>query len=88
VATNGIITTVAGNGSSGYAGDGVAATSTPLNNPHGVTVDSAGNLFIADSANNRIRKVAIQDDIGYALYIAQLGETSVRDKLCTVSALG
>ena len=52
-----IITTVAGNGSIGYSGDGVAATSTALNLPHAVTVDAIGNLFIADEYNNRIRKV-------------------------------
>jgi sugar lactone lactonase YvrE len=57
VDTNGIITTVAGNGSTGYSGDNVAATNTSLYYPTGVAVDGAGNLFIADSANNRIRKV-------------------------------
>ena len=57
--TNGIITTVAGNGGQGYSGDGVAATGTELNNPSGVTVDSLGNLFIADTANQRIRKVGV-----------------------------
>ena len=58
VATNGIITTVAGNGTGGYLGDGVAATSTSLYAPAGVSFDSAGNLFIADQGNSRIRKVA------------------------------
>jgi sugar lactone lactonase YvrE len=57
VGTNGIITTVAGNGNSAYTGDGGAATSAGLNAPVGVTVDGAGNLFIADYGNNRIRKV-------------------------------
>ena len=57
VDTNGIITTVAGNGTAGYSGDGSAATNATLKNPSGMTVDSAGNLFIADSSNNRIRKV-------------------------------
>ena len=53
----GTITTVAGNGSQGYAGDGGAATSAELNQPGGVRVDSAGNLFIADTANHVVRKV-------------------------------
>jgi len=57
VDTNGIITTVAGNGANGYSGDGVAATNASLRYPRGVAVDAAGNLFIADNANQRIRKV-------------------------------
>jgi sugar lactone lactonase YvrE len=58
VDTNGLISTVAGNGSYGYSGDGGAATNARLYNPHGVTVDTFGNLFIADSYNARIRKVS------------------------------
>jgi sugar lactone lactonase YvrE len=54
---NGIITTVAGNGTNGYSGDGGAATNAELNGPHGVAVDATGNLFIADCNNFRIRKV-------------------------------
>lgn len=57
VATNGIITTVAGNGTAGYTGDNGSATFTELNNPTSVTMDSSNNLYIADSANHRIRKV-------------------------------
>jgi sugar lactone lactonase YvrE len=57
VGSDGIITTVAGTGVSGFSGDGGAATSAQLVNPWGVAVDGAGNLFIADSGNNRIRKV-------------------------------
>jgi NHL repeat len=57
VATNGIITTVAGNGSYRYSGDGIAATNASLWNPRGVAVDAAGNLYIADTINKRIRKV-------------------------------
>jgi sugar lactone lactonase YvrE len=54
----GVITDVAGNGTSGYSGDGAAATSAELNDPDGVVVDSAGNFYIADTYNNVIRKVA------------------------------
>jgi sugar lactone lactonase YvrE len=54
---NGVITTVAGTGTAGYNGDGGQATSKQLNSPNGVAVDSAGNLFIADSSNLRLRKV-------------------------------
>lgn len=53
----GIITTVAGNGSNGFSGDGGSATSAQLNFPCGVSVDASGNIFIADRGNNRIRKV-------------------------------
>jgi sugar lactone lactonase YvrE len=57
-ATTGTITTVAGNGTSSFSGDGGAATSATLNNPAGVAVDSAGNLYIADTLNQRIRFVS------------------------------
>jgi trimeric autotransporter adhesin len=52
-----IITTIAGNGSSGYSGDGGAATAAQLYVPCGVATDNRGNLYIADKENNRIRKV-------------------------------
>ena len=51
------ITTVAGNGSIGFSGNGGQATSAMLNYPGGVAVDSAGNLFIGDYENMRVRKV-------------------------------
>lgn len=53
----GIITTIAGNGSSGYSGDGGAAISASLNFPGQMALDSQGNLYIVDTDNNRIRKV-------------------------------
>jgi uncharacterized protein (TIGR03437 family) len=56
--SNGVITTVAGNGTEGYSGDGGPATSARLSWPSGVAVDAAGNLYIADQYNNRIRKVS------------------------------
>ncbi len=56
-AATGIITTVAGTGSFGFSGDGGPPTSARLAFPTGVAVDNAGNLFIADSFNNRIRRV-------------------------------
>ena len=57
VDTNGIITTVAGGGYVGYSGDGGEATNAKLGLPHAVVCDSAGNLYIADTYNNVIRKV-------------------------------
>jgi trimeric autotransporter adhesin len=55
--STGIITTVAGNGTIGYSGDGGPATSAGLASPRGVAVDAPGNIYIADSRNNRIRMV-------------------------------
>jgi uncharacterized protein (TIGR03437 family) len=63
VDANGIISTFAGNGTAGFKGDGGPATSAELADPLSVTVDSAGNLYIADFHNNRIRKVALDGTI-------------------------
>ena len=70
VGTNGIITTVAGNGIYGYSGDRGAATNAELYNPLGVAVDATGNLFIADTYNNVIRKVVI---FGPTLVLKNMG---------------
>ena len=74
VDTNGIITTVAGNGTAGFGGDGGPATEAELYWPGGVAVDSAGNLYIADkdssNNNNRIRKV---DTSGTIITVAGTG---------------
>ncbi|MDQ2946056.1 MAG: hypothetical protein M3Y27_08965, partial [Acidobacteriota bacterium] len=59
VSPTGIITTVAGNGTGDYSGDGGPAVAASLNGPQGLVVDDAGNIFIADSGNNRIRRVAL-----------------------------
>ena len=61
--TSGTITTVAGNGSSGYSGDGGPATSAALWAPRGLAVDVAGNIFIALKESFVVRKV---DEIGRA----------------------
>jgi sugar lactone lactonase YvrE len=66
----GIITTVAGNGTAGYSGDGFAATGAQLNEPAGVAVDKHGNLFICDYVNYRLRKV---DTGGIITTIAGIG---------------
>ncbi len=63
VTSTGIITTIAGNGSPNYSGDNDQATSVTLNIPYGVGVDSAGNVYIGDTINNRIRKVTISTGI-------------------------
>ena len=59
------IYTVAGNGSSGFSGDGGVATSAELNFPGTVAVDGAGNLVIADTANYRVRVVAVKSGTFY-----------------------
>jgi sugar lactone lactonase YvrE len=54
--TAGIITTIVGNGTAGFSGDGGQATAARLNNPYGIALDAAGNIYISDS-NTRIRKI-------------------------------
>src|ERR1051326_2331152 len=54
----GIITTIAGTGTPGFSGDGGPATSASIKGPAAVAIDGAGNLYIADYANKRIRKVS------------------------------
>jgi sugar lactone lactonase YvrE len=56
--TNGVLTTIAGTGAEGFSGDGGPATAAQLNDPCGVAVDQAGNLYIADVDNSRVRRVA------------------------------
>ena len=58
ISKSGQISTIAGTGIEGYSGDGEAATAALLDTPTGVAVDSAGNVYIADSHNHRIRKVS------------------------------
>jgi len=58
ISTSGIITTIAGRHSApGYSGNGGPATAASLNNPVGIALDTAGNIYIADDHNNAIRKV-------------------------------
>jgi trimeric autotransporter adhesin len=57
VSSTGVISTVAGNGLSGFSGDGGPATSAQFNQPWGIAVDATGNLFVADVMNNRVRKI-------------------------------
>ena len=58
VTPEGIITTVAGSGTAGFAGDGGPATAAQLNGPSGLAADAAGNLYLADYANHRVRRVS------------------------------
>jgi hypothetical protein len=65
--TTGHIYTVAGDGTAGFAGDGGPATSAELHWPYDATVDSAGNLILADADNNRIRVVAAKTGTFYGV---------------------
>ena len=58
ITTDGIIHTIAGTGTNGYSGDGGPATAAQLNVPESLAIDSAGNIYIADTVNSRIRKIA------------------------------
>jgi len=71
VDTSGTITTIAGTGESGFSGDNGPAVQAQLDAPLGVAVDAAGNLYIADAGNNRIRRV---DTSGTITTIAGTGE--------------
>ena len=78
--TAGDVYTVAGSssGSSGHSGDGGAATSALLDNPIAVALDSAGDLFIVDSSNNRIQEVAAASG-------SQYGQSMTADDIYTVA---
>jgi sugar lactone lactonase YvrE len=62
-ASTGLITTIAGNGQHGYSGDGGAATSAELAYPQGIVIDSAGNLYVADTYNGSVRKITVSTGI-------------------------
>lgn len=57
IAPSGIISTVAGTGVEGFSGDGGPATAAAIDSPNGLALDSAGNLYIADTRNGRVREV-------------------------------
>ena len=79
VSASGVISTVAGNGTAGYSGDGGIATSAQMWDPYGITTDAAGNLYISELHGNVIRKVNAAGIIstiagmGYAGYTGDNG---------------
>src|SRR5438270_4775598 len=56
-ARTGVITTIAGNGEAGYARDGGPAVRASLNEPYGIAIDRAGDIFVADRLNRRVRRI-------------------------------
>ena len=75
VLSSNVITTIAGTGTAGYSGDGGAATSATLNAPLSLAMDASGNLYIADTANDVVREITANGNIGTAagLYGAGFG---------------
>lgn len=63
ISASGLITTIAGTGTAGFSGDGAAARSAALSAPSGVAVDSSGLIYIADSGNQRLRRIALDGTI-------------------------
>lgn len=63
VNTSGLISTVAGDGTAGYSGDSGPATDAEIDSPYGLAVDQSGNLYIAERAGNRVRKVTTSGTI-------------------------
>ena len=56
-ARTGVISTIAGNGESGFSGDGGPATQARMNQPYGIVIDRAGNIYVADRLNGRVRRI-------------------------------
>ena len=73
-APRGVISTFAGNGRAGFGGDGGPASQAQLNRPESIAVDVAGNVYIADTENFRVRRVATD---GVITTIAGSGEITV-----------
>jgi uncharacterized protein (TIGR03437 family) len=80
VDAKGVITTIAGTGTAGFSGDGGPAAAAQLNLPYGLAADAAGNLYIADLGNNRVRRIAPDGTISTVAgngYKASAGEGQI-----------
>jgi sugar lactone lactonase YvrE len=77
VELNNIINTSVGNGIAGYNGDGGFADTSELNSPRGITLDSCGNLYVADNGNHRIRKIAFNPTCSPEIVTGKILQTSI-----------
>ncbi len=82
---NGIITTIAGNGTRGFSGDGGSAIAAELNYPDGLAIDNVGNILIADNVNNRVRKI---DNNGIITTVAGNGTSAFNGDGGSATAAG
>jgi DNA-binding beta-propeller fold protein YncE len=73
ITPDGIINTVAVNGTQGFSGDGGPASAAVLNNPAGLAIDSTGNLYVADLSNHPIRQISPSGTISTYAGIGQFG---------------
>jgi hypothetical protein len=80
----GVFTTVAGTGAAGAGGEGGAATDAQLNQPAGVAVDRAGNLFVADTFNHRVVVMAAYNSATTASGATYLGGTVAQESIVSV----
>ena len=85
-ASTGVISTLAGNGTAGFSGDGGPATSAELNSPAGVALDLSGNVYIADQFNDRIRVVGGAAAAVWSASPSDFRFQGVGAGICTVSA--
>ena len=78
VSPTGVITTVAGTGTPGFAGDGGQASGVVLNRPSGLAFDPWGNLYVADSGNQRIRRLSpVNGEVGPTSAVATIAGTGI-----------
>jgi hypothetical protein len=85
---NGVVTTVGGNGQSGYSGDGGPATSAKLKSPTSIVVDSTGNLYFSDTGNNVVRKISSTGTITTFAGSMYSGGSRDGDRSCKFSGNG
>ena len=83
ITRGGQIFTLAGTGHAGFSGDGGAAEAAQLNGPMGLVADAAGNLYVADTGNQRVRRISTDGRIRTVIGTGQKGSASPGDPLAT-----